>query len=295
MNQYEIAFKNIINQITHNHYEKFVNHFPDLLKEQIDRFNVDEFEDWKYKQLHVFELIGKFKSDQDKHRFLIKLKCDGYKYDCLFLCKDFVNDDSPILKSINYPLVSMNDITHVIKVIDKTNMVIIDESRLKTFILLYLSQKFTSRFMPKNNLIKAIRSASKRDNNSPDIVSTNSKVNNDRIIRDDFANINPEVIKSTSKLWNTLLTSLSPKSTVSKIPVFDNPNLIKCIQLKPKANMDIVYESLVPLILILENNYKILTSEEYFELYPNDDIELYRRYYLSRRVRQFLKKFKNIL
>ena len=295
MNQYEIALKNIINQITRNHYEKFANHFHDLLKEQIDGFNADEFEDWKYKQLHVFELIGKFKSDQDKHRFLIKLKCDGYKYDCLFLCKDFVNDDSPILTSINYPLFSMNDITHVIKAIDKTNMVIIDESRLKTFILLYLSQKFTSTFIPKNNLIKAIRSASKRDNNSPDIVSTNSMVNNDRIIRDDFANINPELIKSTSKLWNTLLTSLSPKSTVSKIPVFDNPNLIKCIQLKPKANMDIVYDSLVPLILILENNYKILTPDKYFELHPQDDIETYRREYLSRRVRDFLKKFKNIL
>jgi hypothetical protein len=44
MNQYEIAFKNVINQITNNHYEKFVNHFPDLLKEQIDNFNADEFE-----------------------------------------------------------------------------------------------------------------------------------------------------------------------------------------------------------------------------------------------------------
>ena len=295
MNQYEIAFKNIINQITRNHYEKFAYHFHDLLEEQIDRFNVDEFEDWKYKQLHAFELIGKFKTTQEKHQFLINLRYDGYKYDCLFLCKDFVNDDSPILTSINYPLFSMNDITHVIKAIDKTNMVIIDESRLKTFILLYLSQKFTSTFIPKNNLIKAIRSASKRDNNSPDIVSNKSMVSNDRLIRDSFADINPEVIKSTSKLWNTLLTSLSPKSTVSKIPVFDNPNLIKCIQLKPKANMDIVYDSLVPLILILENNYTILTPEEYFELYPNDDIELYRRYYLSRRVRQFLKKFKNIL
>ena len=50
MNQYEIAFKNIINQITRNHYEKFANHFHDLLEEQIDRFNVDEFEDWKERQ-----------------------------------------------------------------------------------------------------------------------------------------------------------------------------------------------------------------------------------------------------
>lgn len=295
MNQYEIAFKNVINQITNNHYEKFVNHFPDLLKEQIDRFNAAEFEDWKYRQLNVFLFIGKFKTIEEKHRFLIKLKSDSYKYDCLFLCKDFVNDDSPILKSINYPLVSMNDITHVIKVIDKTNMVVIDESRLKTFILLYLSQKFTSTFIPKNNLIKSIRSASKRDNNSPDIVSTNSMVYNDRSIRDNLSNFNPELIKSTSKLWNTLLTTLSPKSTVSKIPVFDNPNLIKCIQLKPKANMDIVYESLVPLILILENNYTILTPEDYFKLHPDYDIELYRRYYLSERVRRFLKKFKNIL
>lgn len=295
MNQYEIAFKNVINQITNNHYEKFVNHFPDLLKEQIDRFNADEFEDWKYRQLHVFVFIGKFKKIEEKHRFLIKLKYDSFKYDCLFLCKDFVNDDSPILTSINYPLVSMNDITHVIKAIDKTNMVIVDESRLKTFILLYLSQKFTSTFIPKNNLIKAIRSASKRDNNSPDIVSTNSMVYNDRSIRDNLSNFNPELIKSTSKLWNTLLTTLSPKSTVSKIPAFDNPNLIKCIQLRPKANMDIVYESLVPLILILENNYTILSPEDYFKLHPDYDIELYRRYYLSERVRRFLKKFKNIL
>ena len=152
MNQYEIVFKNIIDQITRNHYLRFVSDFSKLLNEQIDRFNVDEFEDWKYKQLHAFELIGKFKTTQEKHQFLINLRYDGYKYDCLFLCKDFVNDDSPILTSINYPLVSMNDITHVIKAIDKTNMVIVDESRLKTFILLYLSQKFTSTFIPKNNL-----------------------------------------------------------------------------------------------------------------------------------------------
>ena len=295
MNQYDIAFKNIINQITRNHYLRFVSDFSKLLEEQIKRFNVAEFEDWKYRQLNVFLFIGKFKTIEEKHRFLIKLKSDSFKYDCLFLCKDFVNDDSPILKSINYPLVSMNDITQVIKAIDKTKMVVIDESRLKTFILLYLSQKFTSMFIPKNNLIKSIRSASKRDNNSPDIVSTKSMVNNDRLIRDSLSDINPELIKSTSKLWNTLLTTLSPKSTVSKIPVFDNPNLIKCIQLKPKANMDIVYDSLVPLILILENNYTILTPDKYFELHPQDDIETYRIEHLNRRVRDFLKKFKNIL
>ena len=55
MNQYEIAFKNIINQITHNHYEKFANHFHDLLKEQIDRFNIDEFED--FQQIHFLNIV----------------------------------------------------------------------------------------------------------------------------------------------------------------------------------------------------------------------------------------------
>jgi hypothetical protein len=189
----------------------------------------------------------------------------------------------------------MKDITNVIQEMGKTNMVIIDDSRLLTFISLYLSHKFAFTFSPKNNLIKSFRNASKRDKNSPDIVLKNSKVYHDRIIRDDLANINPELIKSTSKLWNTLLTTLSPKSTVSKIPVFDNPKLIKCIQLKPKANMDIVYESLVPLVLILENNYKILTPNKYFELHPQDDIETYRIEHLNRRVRDFLKKFKNIL
>ena len=295
MNHYEIAFKNVINQITNNHYEKFVNHFPDLLKEQIDGFNADEFEDWKERQLHTFELIGKFKSDQDKHRFLIKLKCDGYKYDCLFLSKDILKQDSPIVKNIDYPFLSINDIHDVIKTIENTNMVIIDKSRLQTFILLYLSRKFMLSFLPKKNLIKAFRNASKRDKNSNDVVSNKSMVSNDRLTRDSLSDINPEVIKSTSKLWNTLLTSLSPKSTVSKIPVFDHPNLIKCIQLKPKANMDIIYESLVTLILILENNYTILTPEQYFKLHPDYDIELYRRYYLSERVRRFLKQFKNIL
>jgi len=291
----EIAFKNVVNQIANNHYEKFVNHFSDLLEEQIDNFNADEFEDWKERQLHAFELIGKFKSDQDKHRFLIKLKCDGYKYDCLFLSKDILKQDSPIVKTIDYPFLSINDIHDVIKSIENSNMVIVDESRLKTFILLYLSQKFMSYFLPKKNLIKAYRNASKRDTNSNDVVSNKSMVSNDRLIRDSFAVINTEVIKSTSKLWNTLLTSLSPKSTVSKIPVFDNPNLIKCIQIKPKANIDIVYESLVPLILILENNYTILTLDEYLNLHPQDDIETYRKEYLYRRVRLFLKKFKNIL
>jgi hypothetical protein len=158
-----------------------------------------------------------------------------------------------------------------------------------------LSRKFMLSFLPKKNIIKAFRNASKRDKNSNDVVSNKSMVSNDRLIRDSFTSINPEVIKSTSKLWNTLLTSLSPKSTVSKIPVFDNPNLIKCIQLKPKANMDIAYDSLVPLILILENNYKILTPDKYFELHPQDDIETYRIEHLNRRVRDFLKKFKNIL
>jgi len=150
-------------------------------------------------------------------------------------------------------------------------------------------------FLPKKNIIKAFRNASKRDTNSNDVVSNKSMVSNDRLIRDSLSDINPEVIKSTSKLWNTILATLSPKSTVSKIPVFDHPNLIKCIQLKPKANMDIVYESLVPLILILENNYKILTPDEYFELNPDDDTKTYSIEHLNRRVRQFLKKFKNIL
>ena len=295
MNQNEIAFKNVINQITNNHYEKFANHFSDLLKEQIEGFNADEFEDWKERQLHAFELIGKFKSDQDKHRFLIKLKIVEYKYDCLFLSKDIIKKDSPIIKNIDYPFLSIYDIHDVIKTIENTNMVVIDEYRLKLFILLYLRQKFMSSFLPKKNLIKAYRNASKRDNNSNDDVSNKSMVFNDRLIRDSFSDINPELIKSTSKLWNTLLTSLSPKSTVLKIPVFDNPNLIKCIQLKPKANMDIVYESLVPLILILENNYTILNLDEYLKLHPQDDIETYRKEYLIRRVRLFLKKFKNIL
>ena len=129
----------------HNH--RFLGDFNHLLDYQLRTFRIDEFKDFK-DRFQRYQIKDDKNLNIEELRTFLKLLTDTFKYDALFLCKDQIPSDHPILKIQGLPIISENEFMAALENIEATKMVHVNRVSLIFHCLLHLRTKFLSTLSP---------------------------------------------------------------------------------------------------------------------------------------------------
>lgn len=272
---------------THNH--RFLGDFNHLLDNQLRTFRIEEFQDFVYRFQH-YQIKDDKNLNIEELRTLLKLLTDTFKYDALFLCKDKIPSDHPILKIQGLPIISENEFTAVLENIEATKMVKVNRASLILHCLMHLRTKFLSTLSPNFYLqyIKNTQAKSKRERLSPEFMKSETATMADRLIRTSIEEEMQGVFGHGPVVWNAIIKVISPKKNGLQLPNYAALTGTTPIQINKTAKKVTVYESMLPLIRLLSPNYSILTFDQWCERGKNDPhLPTYRNQYLIRRIQLF--------
>jgi hypothetical protein len=283
----ELQKEQFLLQMT-NHNHRFVDDFNNLMSEQLRNFQPAEFDSF-LKRFQTYQIRDDKNMEIDELRIFSTLMSETFKYDTLFLSKDQIPSDHPILKVPNLSIISEKEFTEALEHIETTNMVRVNRKSLLIHCLLHLRTKFLSTLSPNFYLqyIKGTQSKSKRDRNSPEKMKPTTATMADRSIRKSLEDEMQGVFGYGSSLWNSLIKVTSPKKKALQLPNYAIITGTTPIQINKSAKKEIVYASMVPLIRLLSPDYPIMTFEQWCISTDDDDLSTYRKQYLNKRVKLF--------
>jgi hypothetical protein len=271
----------------HNH--RFLGDFNHLLDYQLRTFRIDEFKDF-IDRFQRYQLKDDKNLNIEELRTFLKLLTDTFKYDALFLSKDQIPSDHPILKIQGLPIISENEFMAALENIEKTKMVRVNRVSLIFHCLLHLRTKFLSTLSPNFYLqyINNTQAKSKRDRVSPEFMKSETATMADRSIRENIEVEMQGVFGYGPSVWNDIIKVTSPKKNGLQLPNYAALIGTRPIQINKTAKKVTVYESMLPLIRLLSPDYPILTFDQWCEREENDPhLATYRNQYLIRRVLMF--------
>ena len=271
----------------HNH--RFSGDFNNLLDNQLRTFKIEEFKDF-LDRFQRYQLKDDKNLNIEELRTFLSLLAETFKYDALFLCKDYVTNDHPILSAIDFPFISKKDLRACFENIEATNMVKLNRASLIFHCLLHLRTKFLSTLSPNFYLqfIKSTQAKSKRDRVSPEKMKSKTATMADRSIRENIEVEMQGVFGYGPSVWNDIIKVTSPKKNGLQLPNYAALIGTRPIQINKTAKKVTVYESMLPLIRLLSPDYPILTFDQWCEREENDPhLPTYRNQYLIRRVLMF--------
>lgn len=278
-----------VQAISDAHFHRFYGDFKNLLKEQIQGFNQQTFQEFRSRFLS-YQIINAPENTIEDLFTISRLWTDSYQYDALFLCKDYVTNDHPILKIQGLPIISENEFMAALENIETTKMVRVNRVSLIFHCLLHLRTKFLSTLSPNFYLqyINNTQAKSKRDRVSPEFMKSETATMADRSIRNSIENEMQGVFGYGPSVWNDIIKVTSPKKNGLQLPNYAALIGTRPIQINKTAKKVTVYESMLPLIRLLSPDYPILTFDQWCEREENDPhLATYRNQYLIRRVLMF--------
>jgi hypothetical protein len=278
-----------VQAISDAHFHRFYGDFKNLLKEQIQGFNQQTFQEFHSRFLS-YQIINAPENTIEDLFTISRLWTDSYQYDALFLCKDYVTNDHPILKIQGLPIISENEFMAALENIETTKMVRVNRVSLIFHCLLHLRTKFLSTLSPNFYLqyINNTQAKSKRDRVSPEFMKSETATMADRSIRNSIENELQGVFGYGPSVWNDIIKVTSPKKNGLQLPNYAALIGTRPIQINKTAKKVTVYESMLPLIRLLSPDYPILTFDQWCEREENDPhLATYRNQYLIRRVLMF--------
>ncbi|MDA0197022.1 MAG: hypothetical protein O2951_18625 [Bacteroidetes bacterium] len=275
--------------ISEAHFQRFYGDSDNLLKEQIQEFNQQTFQEFHSRFLS-YQIINAPENTIEDLFTISRLWTDSYRYDALFLCKDYVTNDHPILSAIDFPFISKKDLYASFGNIEATNMVKLNRESLISHCLLHLRTKFLSTLSPNFYLqyINNTQAKSKRDRVSPEFMKSETATMADRSIRNSIEKKMQGVFGYGPAVWNAIIKVTSPKKNGLQLPNYAALTGTTPIQINKTAKKVTVYESMLPLIRLLSPDYPILTFDQWCEREENDPhLPTYRNQYLIRRIQMF--------
>ncbi len=176
-----------VQAISDAHFHRFYGDFKNLLKEQIQGFNQQTFQEFHSRFLS-YQIINAPENTIEDLFTISRLWTDSYQYDALFLSKDQIPSDHPILKIQGLPIISENEFMAALENIEATNMVKLNRESLIFHCLLHLRTKFLSTLSPNFYLqfIKSTQAKSKRDRVSAEKMKSKTATMADRSIRENI-------------------------------------------------------------------------------------------------------------
>jgi len=276
--------KALLQNIIELHNSKFLFDFEKLLKEQVRKFNPIDFQKTKA-QLFNFA-PPQITNEHDFIDSQIKILLQIQKYDCLFLCKDLISDDSPIAKEINFDLISENELREIIKNIEAAGTVKINHKILWRVLTSFMREAYLKAIFPGfyGNAKNQLQKMSKRALNSRGLTTRKSLIFKDNQFKNELSKLGTGIFKLDISVYKQILPQISDAKHNFYL-IHDKKNWVTPIIIDSDASKKyIIYEELLKLIKLISPKYIIADTDR---SYTPDSDTVYRHQYLIKRIKDF--------